>query len=929
MRGWVVVLVVGAACSPPSEPVAAAAKRQSLSAQVATSTVGRHRHTATLVGTGEVLIAGGRTGGPQGATPVMTEWFNPDTGALRPAPSPLFPRTDHAAVALHSGAVLLVGGLQAPAERLEPGAAQWVRTGAHAQPTRAFPTATLLRDGRVLLAGGWNVASYFAGTELYDPATDQWTAGPTMSRARALATAAVLPDGRVLIVGGGDANGPLADCEVFDPQTNQFSSFPSLQTGRYEATLTVLDNGGLVVTGGEVGAGTQPIASAEYFDPDLRQWVSLPSMSSARALHTASLLPDGRLFVAGGYGSSLFGASVGTAEVLDPGSRTWSAPLPLEVARQMHTAVVTSRGDVALMGGLVNGQQTAIIEVHQLRTTSWHSRAALPSLATQPVVSLLDDGRVLSAGGLQAGAPTADVALFKPGTGWASAPPLQHARSGHSSTLLPSGEVLVVGGAATATAERFEPRAQAWTTTSTATARSQHSATLLADGRVLVVGGSSAGPQVELFDGTGFSTGPTTLLARSRHTATRLRDGRVWVAGGDTPSGPTATTELFSPATGTWVSGPALASSRAGHSATPLRDGRVFVAGGDAAATWQLFDPASAMLSAPQPLPAPLGDHVATLLPDGRVMLAGGSVTLFDPLTHTFTMVSGGPPAAEQAVWLLTGDVLVLGGTEAAVLEHTQGPVPTLDAVPTLREGLNSLVGAGFISGSEGSSGGHQSSPANLPVVWLRELATGVVWSLPVSRYDDQSAEVLAPRPGRGGLAVWVTTGGRHSVAQVTRAATNSSNCSTDAECATGFCTEGVCCNSRCHAACETCVGPTVGTCSPRSRGSTCRVSGGECDVAEQCDGVEVTCPQDLVLSEGTPCSVGVCDGTASCRAPMRDAGMLVDGGTVSVDAGPSPMTSPRGCGCTTAEGWGAWLLIALLAVRRAGRAHAFRPGSQ
>src|SRR5450759_3060489 len=133
---------------------------------------------------------------------------------------------------------------------------------------RQFHTATLLPDGKVLVAGGTdsnNVLgsnSALASAELYDPSSGSWTTTGNMSTPRMFQTATLLPDGKVLVAGG-----------TADP-------------------------------GGDTGGGGPPLASAELYDPSNGSWTATGNMPTPRQFHTATLLPDGKVLVAGGTGSN-------------------------------------------------------------------------------------------------------------------------------------------------------------------------------------------------------------------------------------------------------------------------------------------------------------------------------------------------------------------------------------------------------------------------------------------------------------------------------------------------------------------------------------------------------------------------------------------------------------------------------------------------
>ena len=161
-------------------------------------------------------------------------------------------------------------------------------------------TATLLPDGRVLVAGGYNGTTPVASAELYDPATGLWTLTGSLAIIRYGHTATLLPNGKVLVTGGFE--NPSA--ELYDPATGTWSATGSPAAKRAFATATLLPNGKALVAGGFSGSGY--VESAELYDPATGLWTLTGSLATARELHTATLLPNGTVLVAGGFGFRSF-----------------------------------------------------------------------------------------------------------------------------------------------------------------------------------------------------------------------------------------------------------------------------------------------------------------------------------------------------------------------------------------------------------------------------------------------------------------------------------------------------------------------------------------------------------------------------------------------------------------------------------------------
>lgn len=286
------------------------------------------------------------------------------------------------------------------------------------------------------------------------------------------------------------------------------------------------------------------------------------------------------------------------------------------------------------------------------------------------------------------------------------------ARTGHTATLLPNGEVLVVGGVGTnadtpRNAQLYEPATRTWRQAGVISPRAGHTATLLPNGKVLIVGGlmilGAAFPvgfldTAVLYDPatrTWSATGSLLPIAggstaRSGHTATLLPNGKVLVVGGTGTNAETPrNAQLYNPATGTWSHTANIPGARSGHTATVLASGKVLVAGGyrllGAAAqtgfldSATLYDPALGTWTATGSFVTTAAGsqgralHTATLMPDGKVLVVAGvganadvprGAQLYDPATGRWTIANGitSARASHTATLLPNGKVLVAGG---------------------------------------------------------------------------------------------------------------------------------------------------------------------------------------------------------------------------------------------------------------------------
>ncbi len=202
-------------------------------------------------------------------------------------------------------------------------------------------TATRLQDGRVLIAGGENSTGALNGTEIFDPATDTFSAAGNMDAARADHSATLLADGRVLIAGGRNSAGSLATTEIFDPATGTFSSGASMSVARAGHSATLFADGRIFIAGGD-GNG-----SAELMTASLSESSLVGAMSGARAMHSAALMLDGRVLIVGGRDGN--GDPLATGEIFGTGFSTIETTLKLARVRP-HLRVLFD-GKVQIIGG--------------------------------------------------------------------------------------------------------------------------------------------------------------------------------------------------------------------------------------------------------------------------------------------------------------------------------------------------------------------------------------------------------------------------------------------------------------------------------------------------------------------------------------------------------------------------------------------------
>ena len=304
--------------------------------------------------------------------------------------------------------------------------------------TRFFHTSTLLKDGRVLITGGFETDRpghsspefSHATAELFDPERGNSTATGSMSQGRTQDTAVLLQDGRVLIMGT-----QLYPAEIYDPQSERFSILadtPALGRG---VTTTILSTGAILATDGGGNAG--------ILDPDTWEFTSTGRMITPRSGHTATLIGDGRVLIAGGFNAA---GLIKRTEIYDPSSNAFTGAGELNDERWRHEVMLLHDGRVLIVGGRrddINTEEPQYVTTAEMfdPATGMFSPAGDTGLPSIHTAFPLSGGKVfLLSGG--------DVAIYDPSTGTAN-------RTGHrigqnrlayTVTPLNDGRIMFSGG---------------------------------------------------------------------------------------------------------------------------------------------------------------------------------------------------------------------------------------------------------------------------------------------------------------------------------------------------------------------------------------------------------------------------------------------------------------------------------------------------
>lgn len=261
---------------------------------------------------------------------------------------------------------------------------------------RAAHHLITLNNGEVIAIGGFLLKS----CELFNPASNSWRYIDSLETLKYFwDTATLLNDGRILVAGGYYFDRSTLQnihykmSEIFDPITETWSFADSLEEGRSGHTATLLNDGRVLVTGGQ--GNVSDLNSCEIFDPITIQWSSISNLLHSRSFHSTVLLSDGRVFVSGGVTPD---STLGTryCEIYDPVTDSWSEAGEMTVPRTSHKTLLLLDSNVLITGGTFEPE---VWEIYYPKTLSVLYFDTLPVVVFEPELEMLPDGRIISMGG--------------------------------------------------------------------------------------------------------------------------------------------------------------------------------------------------------------------------------------------------------------------------------------------------------------------------------------------------------------------------------------------------------------------------------------------------------------------------------------------------------------------------------------------------
>ena len=338
-------------------------------------------------------------------------------------------------------------------------------------------SATLLKDGRVFIAGGVmlrpadSTIRYWETTEFYEPASGRFVSGPSMSWVREAHTATLLKDGRVFLAGGVGLNGDTIDtwkvALIFDPDSHRFNNPVAMQEQRANHTATLLADGRVLLAGGTFN--DRELQTTEIFDPETNTTCLGPALSEPRSHHSAVLVGPSQVVIVGGRGS---GRVLSGVEVISVGACGTGASTRLTQGLSQgrsHVAAAKIVGTSAILvaggfGGVVSSPDVGTglnsIEIIQIdsvnpasSTLSCSNLTLIQGRGAMGITALPDGGMLIAGGAGNAGEPLGTAEIIHFGDLSSCQASIEFASNSMSGarvspvfTQLLGGDILITGG---------------------------------------------------------------------------------------------------------------------------------------------------------------------------------------------------------------------------------------------------------------------------------------------------------------------------------------------------------------------------------------------------------------------------------------------------------------------------------------------------
>ena len=312
--------------------------------------------TALALANGEILVVGGLDRDDPNVTNTESELVNVKTGAVSVLAQPLEGRLHQTMTRGLGDKVVVAGGVKFqktywdPVDSVDvfqPVDKKWI-SASHMLEPRSDHAAVALQTGMVMVIGGNQGPRLLQSVEIYDLKTDRWFRAAPLPNPRTELSAFTLNDGRVLVAGGVEKSGAATDTTyIYNPPKDEWTEGPRMWVPRIQHAAVQLASGDILFIGGDGAAS----GTSERFDVKLEKFVLSGTLVDPRQAARAAQLPDGRVVLVGGMPPRNVDFSpLRSAEIWDPVTEQWAGLPPSPTPRAWPSNLVVGGVDYQLSG---------------------------------------------------------------------------------------------------------------------------------------------------------------------------------------------------------------------------------------------------------------------------------------------------------------------------------------------------------------------------------------------------------------------------------------------------------------------------------------------------------------------------------------------------------------------------------------------------
>lgn len=528
-------------------------------------------------------------------------------------------------------------------------------------------------NGKIYVFGGWNSSGLLSSLEIYNPATNSWSAGASMPVATRGLSFALGSNGLIYAISGFTSNA-ITQAFSYNPATNSWATLASIPGGVWEGAAAATANGKVFVFGGEPVNTASSSNTTRIYDIATNTWSSGAVMPVAVKQHSAVTGNDGKIYILGGRSNS--GAPVNNVQVYDPVANTWALGAGMIIPKTQFGAVKAADGRIYVVGGKAQNTNNTgpffhSVEIYNPATNTWAVGPVLPiQVGELEAVNL--GGNLYALGGSDGVFRNYNFQLN-----------LAPAIASFAPTKGPAGIGVLIKGSNLGIVSTVKFNGVA------ATQIYKASSTLLyvtvpagaTTGKIEVIGNSASVFSASDFTVSGITSSWVSkagiVNARVQH-GTVATAGKIYVFGGRNPSTVFNSLEIYNPATNTWSVGAPMPVATRGMSVALGSNGAIYAISGvtnTPVSNVYKYTPSTNTWVAVAPIPQKVFEAAAAATPNGKIYVFGGepstaggtstnATRIYNIATNSWSTGASMPVAVQQhsAVLGSDGKIYIIGG---------------------------------------------------------------------------------------------------------------------------------------------------------------------------------------------------------------------------------------------------------------------------